>query len=162
MTTLDTSNLRIDYFTDTVSLARRIVIGGADPSHSPDLRKLGGEFHCCLAGGKRGWVFGGSMGPKLEKYIKTGKITNRKGSTNVLDMPKEGEKKNSGMCCICKKSVKLDMAVKNYVLYYTGGLSKKITGLLMDEDYRTKIAVALGNNTFACVDCMHHDEDSDF
>jgi hypothetical protein len=144
----------LDYFTDTVTFARRIILGGADPSHSPDLRKLGGEFHCYLEGGKRGWVFGISMEPALESYIKTGKVAKTpQKPVNVLYMSKEGEKKDTGMCSICKK-VQLDAAVKSYVRFYTGGLPSKVTGQLMDKDYRSKISVAFGNGTFTSVQCM--------
>ena len=109
---MDTSNLHLSYFTDTLTFSRRIIVAGADPSHSPDLRKLGGVFHCYLEGGKRGWVFGIAMEPTLHAYLKTGEITGK------APTPRNGPKKDSGICTICKKNVKVDTALKNYTRYY--------------------------------------------
>jgi len=157
----DTSNLYLSYFTDSITFARRIVVGGADPSHTADFRKLGGEFHCYLEGGKKGWVFGISMEPALESYIKFGKLSlTKKRVINVLDMPKNGDKKDTGVCTSCKKNQQLNAAVKSYVRYYTGGLPRKITGALVEKDYQSKIAVAFANNTFTCTDCLCNKEKS--
>ena len=159
MTALDTSNLYLSYFTDTFTFARRVIVGGADPSQSPDLRKLGGEFHCYLEGGKRGWVFGISMEPALETYIQSGELLSmKKKPADVLDMPRDGDKKDAGMCNICKKSIHLNTAVKSYVRFYAGGLPAKVTGMLMDKDYRTKISVAFASGTFTCTDCLRQQQ----
>lgn len=155
---MDTSNLHLDYFTDSITFAKRIVVGGADPSHSPDFQKMGGEFHYYLGDGRRGWVFSISMEPTLEKYIDTGKVTlTKKKTINVLDMSGSGDKKEEGVCNVCKKSAKLDAAVKSYIRFYTGGLPAKVTGPLMDKDYRNKISIAFANDTFTCVNCLQNE-----
>ncbi len=151
---MDTSNLYLSYFTDSLTFSRHIVVAGADPSHSPDLRTLGGVFNCYLEGGKRGWVFGISMEPTLQIYIKTGKVATTKKTINVLDFPKKWSKKESGVCTVCKKNVKINTATKNYICYYAGGLPNKVTSALMDKEYRQKISVAFEDCTFICVNCM--------
>ena len=159
MVTLDTSNLSLSYFTDNVTFSKRIVVNGADPTHTPDLRKLGGVFNCYLEGGKRGWVFGISTEPALEAYIQTGKVKpTLKKAVNVQDMSGIGDKKDTGMCILCKQSIKLDTAVKSYLRFYAGGLPLKVTGLLMDKDYRAKISVAFANGTFTCTDCLREQQ----
>lgn len=156
---MDTSNLYLSYFTDSITFAKRIVVGGADPSHSNDLRKLGGEFHCYLESGKRGWVFGISTKQALDSYIKNGKLMRTKQKpVNILDMPKDGDKKDTGICNTCKTSIDLNTAVKSYVRFYTGGLPSKVTGDLMNNDYRTKISVAFANDAFTCVNCLRKSE----
>lgn len=150
---MDTTNLRLTYFTNTLTFSRHIIVDGADPSHSPDLRKLGGIFHCYFEG-RRGWVFGISMDKTLQTYLKTGKVARVNKTTNMFSLPKKKMPKESGVCMICKKSVKINAAVKNYTRYYAGGLPSKVITLLMDKEYHQKISDAFENNNFTCVNCM--------
>ena len=149
---MDTNNLHLTYFTDTVTFSRTIIVSGADPSHTKDMRTLGGVFHCYLDGGKRGWVFGNSKDVALQNYIKTGHAI-RVPKKNILEYTAPA-KKDHGICKRCKTSIKLDNAVKSYLRFYAGGLPEKVTGMLMDAEYRNKISTAFEKGTFVCTTCM--------
>lgn len=152
---VDTSNLKLDYFTDSVTFSQKLILIGADPSHTNDLKKFGGTFQSFLLEGKRGWIFSPKQKKTLEAYINTGKVSKKKAvAQNVMFMSRTGKKKDLGKCNICNKKYRLDVATKEYVMYYTGGLPKQVVGPDIADSYREKIRVAFGSNGYTCIKCI--------
>jgi len=142
----------MSYYVDSTSFSKKILLNGADPSHTKDLRKLGGVFNHYIDTGAHGWVFSMSKEALVKNYINSGTLTacKQKGKRNLLDNP---QRSSVGLCKVCKAGTTLETAVKSCIRYYTGGLPLKLTSELLTKEYSRKISLELGAGEYVCVNC---------
>ena len=141
----------MSFITDTATFAKKIVIVGADPSHTSDLKQLGGEFHCYLGDKGRGWVFATCKEPVLKEYLRRGVVPGTAYIASRECTP--GLTSETGMCTDCKQGTTCDAAVKDWIACRTGGLPYRLANELLGKEYAHKITRQLGSGVYKCPRC---------
>lgn len=158
-----TKNLHLCYHVDQTSFIKRLVVAGADFTHTKDLTRMGGEFHQFLGQNKQGWVFGISQEAMIKDYIANGMTTNVNKTQKMHTIKKSDPnavKSDVGKCKICQTPITLEQAIKSYTRHYAGGLPPKLASELLKKEYTQKLSVALGSDTFVCIACVRDSKGS--
>ena len=154
---METSQLKMGYHVDSKSFSTKIILSGADPSHTKDLIFIGGVFHQFITDttNRQGWVFNISQESVLRDYIKDGRIPQfqKLNNTNAINAFSDNRKSNIGSCKDCGSRTTLDTAIKSYIQYYTGGLPKHLTTELLQKEYTQRFGIQLCRGTFVCTRC---------